>query len=203
MILNIVALLFEKIKMFCIFLYYYLIFYKSPHYNLVRALVLLNDYADVENAVLCGKVTFAAKIFCQKQLSLCTTTSEPSTQIPPLGSRLSWVHRNWMPLPATAHFSSYVVFIALSILCCFLRLVCLPPSTAADLSTHLCSPQTYIPLGRLSILNVWLLDYTFLDFMQVFHARGPLSWNHWAPVLQLLKFVCSRARALQQEKPLQ
>ena len=34
-------------------------------------------------------------------------------------------------------------------------------------------------------------------------ALEPVSHNYWAHVLQLLKPVCSRARALQQEKPLQ
>ena len=86
-----------------------------------------------------------------------------------------------MQLPATAHFSFYVVFIALTILCCFVCLVCLPPSTAADLSTHLCSPQTYIPLGRLSILNVWLLDYTFLDFYTSVSSEWiPQEWGYSA-----------------------
>ena len=138
-----------------------------------------------------------------EQPSLCTTTSEPSTQIPPFGSRLSWVHRNWMPLPATAHFALYLVFIAFTILCYFLRLVCLSPFTAAHPSIYLCSPQTVHILSRLSILNVWLLDYTFLDFyasISCSRAPEPQLLNLHAITTEALT---PRVWAPQQEKPLQ
>ena len=90
-----------------------------------------------------------------------------------------------MPLSATAHLSSSIVFLALIILCLLLS----PsfPSHSLHCSTSVCSLLQpwhlvqYITHSRLSTLNSWLLDYTFLDFYAIISSEWiPQEWDYSA-----------------------